>query len=148
MCLTTTEPAKIAEKPIIVYKILLILPLGDEIYRTPCMGNSVTINDTLKASVVTEPSYDVGIYGALVYTIEGEGVHAYTSIEKAKIERQAFCLVAMRYNYIVTEWEIPAGAKFWEGTDRCEGEIAATEMKFIKVCENYKYSLAPTILHG
>ena len=121
MCLITSKPAKIAEKPIIVYKVLLLL--SPKIYRTPYQATVVMIDDTLRASVDTEP-YE--IYGD--YEIKGEGVHAYTSKECAKE-------TYLPYN-VITEWEIPAGAKYWEGTGGCEGEIAATEMKFIKVCED------------
>ena len=122
MCLYTTKPAKIAEKPIIVYKILLLKNIILSIYCPPCQGNLVMINDTLKASVDTEPWSNTSLC-----IIEGEGVHAYTSIEKAKRSLYDFDAI--------TKWEIPAGAKYWEGTGITEGEIAATEMKFIEVCE-------------
>lgn len=130
MCLYTTIPAKIAEKPIIVYKVLYlyrILLSGDEIYRTPCQGTSVMINDTLKAVVNTEPT-ETCINNKSFFVIEGEGVHAYTSKKNAKKHSYTF--------YTITKWEIPAGAKYWLGTDPySKGEIAATEMKFIKVCK-------------
>lgn len=131
MCLITTKPAKIADKPIIVYKVLLLL--SPKKYQTPCQGNVVMINDTLKAVVDTEPhkTYE---YNRTICTIKGEGVHAYTSKEFAK----ATCLSY----HVITEWEIPACAKYWEGTGGWEGEIAATEMKFVKVCEDYKHFLA------
>lgn len=103
MCLTTTKPAKIAEKPIIVYKVLLLPWPDDKLYRTPCQGTVVMIDDTLRASVDTKP-YEIDG----VYEIKGEGVHAYTSKEFAKETYLA-------YN-VITEWEIPAGAKYWEGT--------------------------------
>ena len=134
MCLYTTKPAKIAEKPIIVYKVLLlyrILSSGDKIYRTPCQATSVMMNDTLKASVDTEPD-EVSINCKSIFVIRGEGVHAYTSIKNAKKHLYAY--------YTITKWEIPAGAKYWEGTDPySKGEIAATEMKFIKVCKGWEF---------
>ena len=131
MCLYTTKPAKIAEKPIIVYKLLLlskILSSGDKIYRTPCLGNFVMINYTLKASVDTEPD-EVCVGHKSTFVIRGEGVHAYTSLKNAKKHSYAY--------FAITKWEIPAGAKYWKGTDPySEDEIAATEMKFIKVCKD------------
>lgn len=124
MCLYTSQPAKIAEKPIIVYKVLISSP--DKTYRTPCMGNNVMINDMLKASVDTEP-VEIRLSNISAYVIEGEGVHAYTLMK--------FVKNCPLYWNVITKWEIPAGAKYWLGTDKWEGEIAATEMKFIKVCE-------------
>ena len=134
MCLYASQPAKIAEKPIIVYKVLIlyrILLSGDKIYRTPCIGTSVMINDTLKAVVDTEPDEEC-INGKSIFVIRGEGVHAYTSIYYAKKHSYSY--------YAITKWEIPAGAKYWEGTDPySKGEIAATEMKFIKVCKGWEF---------
>ena len=125
MCLFTSQPAEIAVKPIIVYKVLI--STGDKIYSTPCQGNIVKVNDILKASVHTEPT-ETCINNKSFFVIKGEGVHAYTS--------KAFAKQTYFYYGAITKWEIPAGAKYWIGDYLSEGEIAATEMKFIKFCED------------
>lgn len=132
MCLFTSQPAEIAVKPIIVYKVLVLTPAKE--YSTPCQGNIVKVNDILKASVSAEPT-EICINNKSIFVIEGEGVHAYTS--------KAFAKQTSLFYHVITKWEIPAGAKYWLGTDECEGEIAATEMKFIKVCEDLTFFSIP-----
>ena len=69
--------------------------------------------------------------GISFYKIGGEGVHAYISMEYA--DRQALL------HDVITEWEIPIGAKYWIGDCRgCLGEIAANEMKFLRVVKENK----------
>lgn len=123
MSLFTTRAAKIAEKPIRVYKCLI-----DKVdfYKTPVRNVIVRIGDTLYARRNEEPEYKDGIL-----EIEGEGVHAFISPDYIKY--------SLLYDEVVSVWEIPAGTIYWEGdTCGCVGEIAATEMKFIRVIKRKK----------
>lgn len=125
MCLFTFKPAKIAKKPIKVYKVMFDKStLLKKRYATPCQCIMVTVGDTLKAAERIKPRKCDG-----TFRVEGEGVHAYITMEAAK---------KGIYTYdVITEWEIPAGAKYWIGDGYLStNEIAATEMKFIKVCKD------------
>lgn len=127
MCLFVENPIpNVAEKPIKVYKLLLHDKIRNQpdVYRFVCQGGVVNIGETVKAS---KSNYQrLSWYGG-AYAIEGEGVHGY--IAKKDALNTGF------YYDIITEWEIPVGAKYWVGNTHSKGEIAATEMKFIKVCE-------------
>lgn len=127
MCLFTDNPIpNVAEKPIKVYKLLnrdytdINKP---DVYRFICQDGAVTIGETVKAR---KSNYQGLSFCYAGYTIEGEGVHGYRT-KKDTLNTEF-------YYEVITEWEIPAGAKYWLGNLCSKGEIAATEMKFIKVC--------------
>lgn len=132
MCLITYNKGKIAEKPIKVYKIMrLDKERKDYDYFFPIQREKgANIGDTVKASVDNEPKTE-GILETQYYVIHGEGVHAYVTYGDA-LKSWVYCYIC---GAILTEWEIPAGAKYWDGDYYNEGEIAATEMKFIKACK-------------
>ena len=127
MCLFVENPIpNVAEKPIKVYKLLLNDKIRNQpdVYRFVCQGGVVNIGETVKAS---KSNYQrLSWYGG-AYVIKGEGVHGY--ITKKDALNTGF------YYDVITEWEIPVGTKYWIGAGYSKGEIAATEMKFIKVCE-------------
>jgi len=126
MCLYTNNPIpNVAEKPIKVYKLLDRDIKEPDVYQCICQGNTIKIGQTIKAS---KSNYQkLSRCQPKGYIIEGEGVHGYITKKDA--------LNTRFYYDVITEWEIPAGAKYWTGNKESEGEIAATEMKFIKVCD-------------
>ena len=125
MCLFVSNPIpNVAEKPIKVYKLLNRDLNCPNVYHFICQGGVVNIGETVKAS---KSNYQKLLWCYGGYAVEGEGVHGYVTKMDA--------LSTEFYYDVITEWEIPAGAKYWLGNDCSEGEIAATEMKFIKVCE-------------
>ena len=139
MCLYTDyKTPLISIEPIRVWKRLLptgvvkIVKINKkrnneiEYYRTPYKHIWVKTDDSLKALDNNAKVQELISLGC--YAITVQGVHGYVTMSSAKFKKQS--------NEVVTEWEIPAGAKFWIGTGYSKGEIAATEMKFIKVCED------------
>ena len=125
MCLYTNNPIpNVAEKPIKVYKLLYNSREVPNVYLFICQGGIVKIGQTVKASKSNYQKLLCSDDGG--YIIEGEGVHGYITKKDA---------LNTYFNYdVITEWEIPVGAKYWVGNKNSKGEIAATEMKFIKVC--------------
>lgn len=122
MCLFIDNPIpNVAKKTIKVYKLLNRDIKEPNVYRCICQGNAIKIGQTIKAS---KSNYQKLLH---YQPIRGEGVHGYITKEDA--------LNTEFYYDVITEWEIPAGAKYWLGNDCSKGEIAATEMKFIKVCD-------------
>ena len=113
---------KIAKTSIKVWKLLIKTDNG---FKTPYQDFVVNIGDTIKAK---EPNVFIesAPYINTVFCIDKQGVHAYKTQRKAKRSKLP--------NEIITEWQIPAGAKYWVGSEYSKGEIAATEMKFIKEC--------------
>ena len=127
MCLFTNNPIpNVAEKPIKVYKLLNKNKdiNWTDVYYFICQNGTVNIGETVKAS---KSDYQRLSWYYSGYAIEGEGIHGYVT-EKDALNTD-FC-----YD-VITEWEIPTGAKYWLGNLCSKGEIAATEMKFIKVCD-------------
>ena len=127
MCLyTSTIRPQIAKKPIKVYKVLL--REDKDRYLSICgHARNLKVGDIVKAK--EENDLDLVTFGAQQgeYMVKGEGVHAFVTLYAAKYGI---------YSYdVISEWEIPAGAKYWLGDRFSKDEIAATEMKFIKVCE-------------
>ena len=123
MCLFTDNSIpNVAEKPIKVYKLLN--RKEPDAYQCICQGDIVKIGETVKAS---KSNHQRLLWYGSGYLVEGEGVHAY--VTKKDAQNTEF------YYEVITEWEIPAGAKYWLGNWHSKGEIAATEMKFIKVCK-------------
>lgn len=139
MCLLTTERVKMATEPFTVYK--LMYPCfenecfdseGKKIsFKFPCQSGGVNVGDTVKAKTTREP-LTLEYRARIFYKIEGQGVHAYFTKEHAEA---SWLLKEINRLLVVTEWEVPAGAQYWEDTFSCDGSMAATEMKFIKVCE-------------
>lgn len=146
MCLLTTNRGKTAKKPIKVYKLMVKERQFETLsnvaydkatfnkfeYHFPFMGGGANIGDTVKAARDKKPCIIdfVYHYGKRVelYEIGPEGVHAYTTLEAA-IDNSTIFNVP-----IITEWEIPIGAKYWYGdAPNRKNEIAATEMKFIGI---------------
>jgi hypothetical protein len=128
MCLFTDNPRpKVAKKPIRVWKRLKIFKKEDEIiYKTPYQYVVVKVGDSLKALDNNTEVQEVDPMGR--YLIGEKGVHGYITMSSAKFMKP--------FNEIITEWIIPIGAKYWIGKGWLStGEIAATEMKFIKVCD-------------
>lgn len=128
MCLyTSTIQPQIVKKPIKVYKVLIIE--NKDRYSSACgRARNLKVGDIVKAK--EENDLDLVTFGAAQgeYMVKGEGVHAYINLYAAKNGRYVYD--------VISEWEIPAGAKYWLGDKRfSKNEIAATEMKFIKVCE-------------
>ena len=127
MCLILSNKVPmVAEKPIRVWKLLM--PFGSK-YITPYQEITVNIGDTIRAANPDAPIQMSTLFEN--YTLGKQGVHAYTSKKHAK-------KICNCYD-VVTEWEIPAGTKYWVGADISEGEIAATEMTFIKICHKNRF---------
>ena len=103
---------KISSKPITVYKVLIPL---NRIFITPCQSCKVYIGDTIKA----RKAWWKGVFKE---GIEGEGVHAYVSIDNAKENIYG--------NDVIAEVEIPPYTPYWIGK---AGDMAASKMKIIKL---------------
>ena len=130
MCLYTDYKTPIiATEPIRVWKRLLptgAVKANEIIYMTPYQHIWVRVDETLKGLFPNEEVRES--INLKKYIVSAQGVHAYISRNDAEINKCSY--------EIITEWEIPAGAKYWIGTGYSGDEIAATEMKFIKVCED------------
>lgn len=123
MCLIPKESAKIADKDIVVYKVLLKYTNGT--YRSPYKDAQYEIGKLYTANIQ--------YYERLLYQVDehpiiklaiGEGLHAYTSMGTAFL--QAFLI-----NGIVFEAIIPKGATYVLGTDN---DIVSTQLKLIEQC--------------
>lgn len=137
MCLVTKNPQpKVAKEPIRVYKVMLkhvgetIKIEGEYDFYFPCQRGGANIGDTVKATSNKKPDFcpsfnTTTAEEGIVYLIEGQGVHAYSTLEDARNSHLVY--------EVITEWEIPAGAKYWRNLRK--NEIAATEMKFLRVVE-------------
>lgn len=123
MCLYTDYKTPIkATEPIRVWKRLIKTDNG---FETPFRHIEAKVNETLKG-LFPDKELRESIH-IRKYVADEQGVHAYITQNDAEINKWP--------PEIITEWEIPAGAKYWIGTGYSGAEIAATEMKFIKVCE-------------
>ena len=129
MCLfTSTIQPQIAKKPIKVYKVLMSTT-REGIYSSVCgYARNLKVGDIVKAK--DETDLDLVTFGTQrgMYKVNSEGVHAFVTLKAAKNGTYVYD--------VISEWEIPAGAKYWLG-DNCfsKNEIAATEMKFVKICK-------------
>ena len=128
MCLyTANKTPLIAIVPIRVWKRLNIIEIKDKItYRTPYQDIEIKVGDILLGLNPNKKVLEGINFKKCIVDIQA--VHAYKTKYDAEFWKE--------YGEIITEWEIPAGAKYWVGNKYSKGEIAATEMKFIKVCEN------------
>lgn len=125
MCLIPKESAKIAEKDIVVYKLLgkcsngaYYSPWRDAPYE---IGKLYTANIRYHERLV----YEVDEYPVTTTIIE-EGLHAYTSKNFAFL--RAFSIIGSVFKAI-----IPKGAMYVLGKDN---EIVSTQLKLIEECPN------------
>lgn len=123
MCLIPKESAKIADKDIIVYKVLLKCP--NETYRSPYRDVSYEIGKLYTANIRYHErlAYKMGEYSATTTVIE-EGLHAYTLRGFAFL--RAFSITGSVFKAI-----IPKGALYVLGTGN---EIVSTQLKLIERC--------------
>lgn len=127
MCLQINRNSvRVAEKPITVYKILC---KNNDEYVTPYTHAICKVGETLKAKTKAGP-----------YTkeITHEGVHGYKSLFAARHSNLCHANLMIKGSFYITEWEIPKDTEYWEGVHSSSLEIAATEMKFVKVIEESK----------
>lgn len=128
MCLFTNNPRpKVAKTPIRIWKRLIKTDNG---FKTPYTDIEVKVGDSLKGS---NPNAEVQEYFfssefSPQYMVDIQAVHAYNNKLLAKTKKQ--------FGEVITEWRIPVGAKYWLGNYPSFDEVAATEMKFIKVYKN------------
>ncbi len=132
MCLFTDNPKPyVAKEPIKVWKLLRKFQshINDSYsYRTPYMDTPVKIGKILQASCPTQELIPCQTFKSTMFMVMDQGIHAF-------ISKKIAILGEYLINHgIVTEWEIPVGAKYWVGNGSSKDEIASTEMKFIKVC--------------
>lgn len=123
MCLIPKESAKIADKDIIVYKVLfkcsngtLRSPYKDVPYET---GKLYIANIRYRECLI----HKVNEYPVTTTTIE-EGLHAYTLKDFAFL--RAFSIIGVVFKAI-----IPRGAMYVLGIGN---EIASTQLKLIEEC--------------
>lgn len=137
MCLIIESIADyhVAEKPMTVYKILR---KDDDKYKTPFQGIVCEIGTSIRArrkfDNIDIDTDDIG----RDHEVNGEGVHAYKSLFAARHSDLPYSYTFANKYFYITEWEIPKGAKYWEGIENSCLEIAATEMKFIDIIEQCK----------
>lgn len=139
MCLQINdirEDARVAEKPITVYKILR---RDENTFFTPYTYFACVIGDTLSAST---KEHDLS-YGADHGIISSEGVHAYRTLLGARCSTLPYCEFTASSKFYITEWEIPKGTTYWLGVERSILCIAATEMKFVGVVEKRDVAGSP-----
>lgn len=123
MCLIPKESAKIADKDIVVYKILM--KYTDGTYHSPYRYTPYEIGKLYTANIqYYERLLDKIDECSIITTVIGEGLHAYTSMGAAFL--QAFLI-----NGIVFEAIIPKGATYVLGTDN---DIVSTQLKLIEQC--------------
>lgn len=123
MCLILKESAKIADKDIVVYKILL--KYSDGTYRSPYRGAQYEIGKLHTADIQYHKRLlDKVDEHPITKTVIEEGLHAYTSIGSAFL--RAFFL-----DGIVVKAIIPRGATYVIGTD---DDIVSTQLKLIEEC--------------
>ena len=124
MCLFTNNKTPIiAIEPMRIWKRLIKTDNG---FKTPYQDIEVKVGESLKELFPNKEVSKSILFKK--YVIDAQGVHGYVTRSTAKFFKDS--------NEVITEWEIPAGAKYWLGIGSSSGEIAATEMKFIKVCED------------
>lgn len=124
MCLKPKESAKIADKDIVVYKVLL--KYSNEIYLSPYRGAQYEIGKLYTANIqYCERLLDKIVECSITSTVIEEGLHSYTSMSTAFL--QAFLLI----NGIVFEAIIPKGATYVLGTNN---DIVSTQLKLIEQC--------------
>lgn len=123
MCLIPKESAKIADKDIVVYKVLL--KYSYEVYRSPYKDAQYEIGKLYTANIRYHKRlvYKVDEYPVTTTIIE-EGLHAYT------FDSFAF-LRAFAINGSVFKAIIPKGALYVLGTGN---EIVSTQLKLIEQC--------------
>lgn len=122
MCLIKThETPKKSEKEIKVYKIL-IWDNYDQCYRTPFMFSPVIFGQEMKARWQ---------YSNSTRGIDGEGVHAFITIEAAISCLNYLNRFKINDNFECTIFEaiIPSNTEYWEGED---DEIASIKMIITK----------------
>lgn len=137
MCLLVndiTKDEKIAKTTITVYKILR---KEDEEYKTPFVKVNCKIGETLKSASFSECILS-GQNPQWSEAVSFEGAHAFKSLFAARHCEIPYDYKTEYTSFYITEWEIPKGAIYWEGVRLSCLEIAATEMKFIKVIEQCK----------
>lgn len=123
MCLIPKESAKIADKDIVVYKILL--KCSNEIYLSPYRGAPYEIGKLYTANIqYHERLLDKIDECSITNIVIEEGLHAYTSMGIAFLK-------AFLINGIVFEAIIPKGATYVLGTDN---DIVSTQLKLIEQC--------------
>ena len=124
MCLFTNNKTPIiAIEPMRIWKRLIKTDNG---FETPYQDIEIKVGDILLGLNPNKKVLEGINFKKCIVDIQA--VHAYKTKYDAEFWKE--------YGEIITEWEIPAGAKYWVGNKYSKGEIAATEMKFIKVCEN------------
>lgn len=123
MCLILQGSAKIADKDIFVYKVLL--KYSNEIYLSPYRGAQYKIGKLYTANIRYHKRLvcKVGEH-PITNTVIEEGLHAYTSMGTALL--RAFLI-----NGIVFEAIIPKGTTYALGTNN---DIVSTQLKLIEQC--------------
>lgn len=117
MCLTSSQrEPKIAERPITVYKLI---EKKDGSYFTPCEHTQIE-NDVINGEkpFVAEGEKEIGT----LTTIGGGYIHSYTSVMR---------VTRCDKNHCIFECEIPAGTKYWAGSDD-NTEYASEQILFKK----------------
>ena len=126
MCLIPKQSAKIAEKDIIVYKILSKYSNGR--YYSPWRGAPYEIGKLYTANIryYERLFYKVDEYPIKAIVIE-EGLHAYIDRVIAEIT------VALHpgLDYFIVKAIIPRGSMYVLGT---RNEIVSTQLKLIEEC--------------
>lgn len=123
MCLIPKESAKIADKDIIVYKVLL--KYSNETYYSPYRDVPYEIGKLYTANIRyrERPVYKIEEYPVTTTVIE-EGLHAHTS--KGFAFLRAFSIIGSVFKGV-----IPKGALYVLGTGN---DIVSTQLKLIEEC--------------
>lgn len=123
MCLIPKESAKIADKDIVVYKVLL--KYSNETYYSPYKDAIYEIGKLYTANVRYHERFVYKVDECpITTTLIEEGLHAYTL--KGFAFLRAFVLTGVVFKAI-----IPRGAMYVLGTGN---EIVSTQLKLIEQC--------------
>jgi len=129
MCLLTLnrEP-EVAKGDIICYKVLR-RSREDGHYYTPYQEKKVLIHGHIcSASKERLQECEIGLFTSVTrWMVKGEGVHAYTKMEKAIMYTIDVCYLDPS---VIVQCRIPAGTEYWLGEN---DEIAARVLYLEKI---------------
>lgn len=116
MCLfATTQEALIAKEDIKVYKV--VHKRGKKYYTPSIYGplTSTPASDNIKAYLHCQ---------AHMYAVEDQGVHAFTSLRRARKYAET------SLDFRIITGVIPAGTRYWKGDWHSQKQVAAKYIKF------------------
>lgn len=125
MCLKPKESAKIADKDIIVYKLLL--KYSNEIYLSPYRGAQYKIGKLYTANIRYRERILEECNCLIPQTVIEEGLHAFINHSAASLTSAMVPISGLS----IVKGVIPKGAMYVLGIGN---EIVSTQLKLIEEC--------------